>query len=452
MGLKVVLFAGIFGLVCITTLANPLIGILGYLGHYHVYPEDQWWGEVLKSKGIRFSFTIALLTGISFLIHFRKLRFRKLLIAQESLLLIFVGLLWLVFFVEPPLLEQQFDSEFAPIKMTKITVFLLMFTHVVVDLKRIRYVVWIFIIGTLYLGVQAYTAPAGAFVDGRLNNIGGPDFSESSFLAAHFVSILPFIGMIFMIEKKWWAKLICLLSAAFVVNGIILTRTRAAFVGGAVGLVAALFLAIPGYRKKILILLILGLMGLPMLTDSGFWERMSTIGAEEQERDASSQSRLDVWQATIRLISDHPTGVGAGNFLEYIQRDEYYGSRRDPHNTYLRCFAELGIFGGLVLIAMIVNAFWMLRKVKQNRYELRQSAEYRLFAYATQMTLIVFMTCGMFMSQTYIEEFWWFLLFPVALFRSYENAKLEELAYHSSMNHIEDVAQIALATDGKSDV
>ena len=426
MPLKTLLFSGIFGIVCIATLANPLIGIVGYMGHYFVHPEAQWWGEVLRDHGVRFSFTIAILTMISVTIHFRKLRFNSFLIGQEKLLLLFIALLWLSFVIAPPLVEQKFDSEFAPVKMTKMAVFLLMFTHVVTDLRSFKYVMWAFILGGLYLGVQAYTAPSGAFTHGRLDDIGGPDFNESSFLAAHFVAILPFIGVFLIIEKKWLAKLLCLLAGVFVVNGIVLTRTRAAFIAAAVGLVAALLLSVPGYRKKILLLLVVGVMGLPLLTDSGFWERMSTINTEDEERDDSSQGRLDVWQDTLRLIADHPGGIGAGNFLEYIEREEYYGSRRDPHNTYLRCFAELGIQGGLVLLAIIINAFRMLRTIKRNKLGLQDAFEFRLIAYAFQIVLIIYLACGMFMSQTYIEELWWFLLFPAALQRAYENAAQEE--------------------------
>lgn len=424
MPLKSIFFLILFFILSTGSLFNPILGIIGYISHYHIHPERQWWGASLNNLGIRYSFTIAILIIIGTLIHINKQKIKKIFYSQEILLIIFVIIIWLSKFLGLAPSPDYDPSEYPPFKVAKIAIFTLFLTHVVTDLKKYEAIIWTFVLLNLYLGYSCYTAPSSAFISGRLSiGIGGPDFAESSFLAGHFVAILPFM-VIFVFTGNWKKKIIAVIAAAFVTNGIILTQTRAALLAAFVGIIFTVIWSVPNYRSKIFILLLIGVLGGLSLTNTDFWQRMQTIKANEDGGyEDSAESRLEMWQTALKMMKARPLGFGSGNFQKYMgdYNDEGH-QNRDTHNTYLRCGAELGFHGLMVFLMMIVNAFLILRRIKKKAIIIKDAKYFFICAYALQLTLITYMTCGIFMSQTYHEETYWFLLLPVCLERALENS------------------------------
>jgi O-antigen ligase len=121
------------------------------------------------------------------------------------------------------------------------------------------------------------------------------------------------------------------------------------------------------------------------------------------------------------MVSDHPLGVGEGNFKNVIFRYNPDDPGRDTHNTFLRCLAELGIQGGIIFVLLIANAFRMLFSIKINIQDLPNKEDFVWHIYALQLALIIYLSAGMFITQTYIEELYWLLMFPLFLKRSVEN-------------------------------
>jgi O-antigen ligase len=77
---------------------------------------------------------------------------------------------------------------------------------------------------------------------------------------------------------------------------------------------------------------------------------------------ATPGMRIEIWQRTLRMISDHPVrGVGFGNFQEVFEGDYNAEPNRDQrrgvhaHNLWLQQFAELGVLGGAVYIVLWVR-------------------------------------------------------------------------------------------------
>lgn len=76
--------------------------------------------------------------------------------------------------------------------------------------------------------------------------------------------------------------------------------------------------------------------------------------------------RWRYWVAAARLVKQHAiAGVGWGNFAE-----PYLGVRmpiaaeevRDPHNLFVRGFAELGIIGGVLVISWLARSAWEITR------------------------------------------------------------------------------------------
>lgn len=84
-----------------------------------------------------------------------------------------------------------------------------------------------------------------------------------------------------------------------------------------------------------------------------------------------NQKRLVMWTISTELILEHPLGVGTGNVDEYLfGRLNHYGFHQlvaddlNPHNQYLQTTLEIGIFGLLILLGLIVSCIYTAIKYR----------------------------------------------------------------------------------------
>lgn len=425
MPLKTLLFVGLFVAACGGAFVSPIWGLLGYVGHYCVGPERQWWHAPVSSLGIRYSLTLAGLTLLGIVMNWGDLRFgRSLLHRHETLLLCFLGAVWFAALLGQETVGRYSSSgaDHPTIKLAKVAIFALMMTHVVTTRRNLDRFFWVLILGAMVLGMQAWSTPYRSFSRGRLERVGGPDFAEANFFAAFMIAMLWIIGVQFL-RSNWKGKILCFLSGGFTANAVVLSRSRSAMVGlVAAGLMAVL--TVPKkYRGYVLVGTIIAGSGFLYLTDEQFLNRVSTITATEEERDSSAQSRIVLAKAGLRMWLDHPLGVGPGNFYQNIGRYEPGLAGKDAHNTYVRCLTETGILGFTLFLLLIINAFWTTFQVSRSAHVLPPNEEndIRLLAFGVRCALTGVLACCLTISLTYVEFIWWFLMLPVCLDRVANN-------------------------------
>jgi putative inorganic carbon (HCO3(-)) transporter len=236
--------------------------------------------------------------------------------------------------------------------------------------------------------------------------------------------MLPIIGVQFL-RSGWLGKLLCLVSGVFTANALVLTRSRGAFLGVLASGVAAAILAPRKHRPVIWAAIVVAAIGGLYLADEAFWSRAGTITASAEERDASASSRLEIWEAAVRMTKDHPFGIGAGNFFQTISRYNPLHVGRDTHNTYLRCAAEVGVPGIALLLLLIFNAFRCLWRLFRDVRELPggQSGQTLYVAYGLLVSLVACLVGCITMTLLYVEFLWWLLALPVCLERAVANLK-----------------------------
>ncbi|MBN1383598.1 MAG: O-antigen ligase family protein [Elusimicrobia bacterium] len=113
-------------------------------------------------------------------------------------------------------------------------------------------------------------------------------------------------------------------------------------------------------------------------------DRLDTLKGFFSRNDASINERIFKWKTGWEMIKEHPVfGVGAGNlkvnFANYqakVTRDiQLKGtSESNLHNEFLQIFAETGITGLLVFLAVFLYFFYycgrlLYRKSKEEEYE-----------------------------------------------------------------------------------
>jgi O-antigen ligase len=441
MPLKTVLAPAILSAVLIAGLSSPIWAVCGYAVDYSVGLGRKWWMTPLTDMGLRVSLTLAGAIALGLLLNYSKLKRTfgtNALASQEKLVLLFLGIVWLSSMLGETTIGRYTLTDHPTIKMTKVAIFVFLLAHVATTLKDLNLLIWAMILGALWLGVDAYETPRRAFAKGRLEGIGGPDFSDANFFAAYMATMLPLIGVQFL-RSRWRGKLVCLAAGVFATNAIILTRSRGAFVGLGVGIVAAVLLAPVKYRSKILAGIVLAGLGAVYLADPQFVERMTTITRSEEERDQSAASRLALAEAGARMLMDHPLGIGAGNFYQTIGRyiPAYQG--KDAHNTYVRCFTELGLQGFAVFALLILNGFhtlWNLRKKVANLPS-GDDTDLQMLVLGAIVALATLLGCCLTMSLVYVEFLWWLLILPVCLCRALDNHALQ-LVEEGSLHEAED--------------
>lgn len=197
-----------------------------------------------------------------------------------------------------------------------------------------------------------------AWVDVNLN----PDletrvvgtFGNPNVFAEYLEHILPVAITLVFVYRKWLNKIIMGLIAAVMFICLVLTFSR----GGYLGFVSAAMLFILLKMAKFIPLFIAGGIAAIPLLPNVVLQRINTIG---NVQDTSNAYRTYIWEGTINMIKDFwITGVGYGywafknTFLEYGIK----GSRAwHSHNMYLEIMAEMGIFGMLTFIWVVLSIF-----------------------------------------------------------------------------------------------
>lgn len=399
----------------------PVLGVLCYVALYHVYPESAWWGKPLKPLGIRYSFVCGLCLLIGTAMNLNRLRFgRRFFHPLEWLLL---GLFGCMFLSAALLPEWNARTEEHMDKMSKVFLFTLLMSHVLVSKRQLWQFAVLLTAMALYLGHEAKTAPPGAFTGSRLDGIGGPDFQESAGLAIHLFALLPFVAIVFK-DKKVWLKVLALLAAGYSLNAILLCRARSAFLAAIVAGIMAVWYVPRRHRQWLVVVLLLGTTGGIVLSDNWFWERMVTIFSSAAERDASAASRLIIWGGALRMVREHPWGVGVGRFRDMIGQyiDDPSYAYRDAHNTFVICATEIGLPGLLTYgAALVVSWITLSRLARRVPQAVMNHDLLEMLIYANRLALIVYVVSGLFVSRFYVEGFWWFVVLPVCLQRAVDN-------------------------------
>ncbi len=404
-----------FGL-CSTSLFIPILGVANYMMVYQIAPEHTWWYKPIAHLGIRYSMTSAVCMMFGMVLCLPRLPRCKPMINVWDIAAVFllsVVVLGDITGLPPSPISSQLTE-----KYVKMMVFVFCMTRLAVTKRNLTIVIWTLVLGSLYIGYDAWTAPRGAFAHGRLEFIGGPDFRHSSGLAAHMAAMLPIIGACFMTTKPWKFRAVAAAAGALTVNTVILCRTRSAFIGLGVGAVVALLLAPKRMRMKTYGAIIVAGICAYALTDAAFWERMATLSDRDAlNADKSAMGRLDIWKAAGEIMTEYPMGVGIGNFAYTMQKTHPHIGRRAAHNTFVLCFTELGLQGLVFLLVIVTSSFYCAWKSIQIADRTHDPTWTRFMGYGFILSMVIGLSAQMFTERLYTEAFWWILALPTCLHR-----------------------------------
>ena len=167
---------------------------------------------------------------------------------------------------------------------------------------------------------------------------------------------LPFISLALYYKRNKHLRIISSVLAVFLVVCLFLAYTKGAIVGFILGLALLFFLKMGKRQKTLCIVFLLLATTIILLVPHELRESFNLSSISWY--GTSAQHRLQLWATAWRMFMDRPLlGQGLNTFMANYER--FRGPLEKgiwyAHNCYLQIAAELGIFGLLVFLWMIIR-------------------------------------------------------------------------------------------------
>jgi O-antigen ligase len=196
------------------------------------------------------------------------------------------------------------------------------------------------------------TAPVGGF------------FQNPNDLALNLATFMPLALMNVRRPGPVLWRMFCAAVVLLMLVVIVLTQSRGGAIGTVAMLLTFLFVARLLTPPTIIALVMTLMVALPLAPDA-FFNRMASITDASRDPTGSRRERRLLLEQGIGVFMDHPlTGVGLGQFQNFYEPG-MQTRWRETHNVLLQVGAEIGIFGLIVFVFLIVRMFaaaWWTRR------------------------------------------------------------------------------------------
>lgn len=177
-------------------------------------------------------------------------------------------------------------------------------------------------------------------------------------LAGFLLLSLPISLSLAQVAKTSGVRLFSWICAGFLLVALLLTFSRASLVITVFLLFLLVVFSPPGKRRGIAV----GLLGLAVVALALVGVLYSVRGGSIDffrplfTLESSFTSRQGFWETSLRIARAFPVrGSGIGTFASIYPRFQRSGAySQHAHNSYLEMFAETGLIGGLLFLAIVV--------------------------------------------------------------------------------------------------
>ena len=321
----------------VASLFRPYWGLLIYVCFAIIRPESMWRWSVAPGNYSRIV-ALALLAG--WVLH--GLGDWRLGKAWPVLLALLGYWLWMV--VSASRAPNSFVAWSYVEIQSKIFLPFLVGITLIKSVEQIRQLAWVVVLSQGYVAFEAnlsYLQEGWRFIKRfREDGFAGLDNNNLSVAMVIGVSVALFLAL--SSNKRWQKGLLAVL-ALLMAHVVLLAMSR----GGMIGLIATgvvTLLLIP--RKPVYYLTTVGIVALVLfMAGPQVRERFNSSFKGDADRDASAESRLDLWHDCLDLASRDPVfGAGPDHWVVYA---ESYGwpPGKAAHTFWLKILAELGVPG-----------------------------------------------------------------------------------------------------------
>lgn len=386
-GLILIYFITVVG--SIVALRKPIIGLFIYVGFAVLRPQFIW-GFAGDFSGISLYVGIATLIGWVF----SGFGSKKIGPGKSIVTALVISSVWAALSS-----TQAVDSNAAYatlMPMAKFVVPFLIGVTIIDTEQRSRQLLWIIVIAMGYVGFEMNLEYLRGF------NIAGEGFGgmdNNCFGVALVSTIGPAIAL-GLGAKGWIERGLAAVCVALILHTTLLTFSRGAMVGLlAVG--ATAFIIMPKRPKYLATLAVVGLIAL-RLTGPQLMARYASTVANEEQRDDSAESRVQLWTDCLKLTMENPIfGVGPANF-PVVAESLGWTRGKQAHSVWMQQAAETGVPGVLSLFIFFAIAVWKLWPIARMKLTDENRGQVAV-ASGLVMSIVGFAVAGQFVSLAGLE-------------------------------------------------
>ncbi|MBI3469479.1 MAG: O-antigen ligase family protein [Planctomycetes bacterium] len=321
------------------SLYHPFIGLLVYISFAIIQPEATWFWAVPAGNYSRIV-AVALLSGWA-LRGFGRWKFGT---ARAIVAALLGYLLWSV--VGATLaVDQSIGWAFVETLLKIVLPFLVGITTID-SVVKLRALAWVIVVSQGYV---AYELNASYYQGYNRVYLDGFNGMDNNCVAIAMVTCVGLAFFLALQAGRWWQKVAALVCGGLMAHVVMFSYSR----GGMLALIVTGFVAFLLIPKRPRHYLVFAAAAALMIRLAGpeVLDRFSTTFLDSNERDASAQSRLELWTACWDTMLDRPVlGVGPDHWPLVVDK---YGFPRgkEAHTLWLQIGAELG-FPGLLCLAL----------------------------------------------------------------------------------------------------
>lgn len=338
------------------SLFTPFIGVLAYVCLALVMPTSMWHWSVAPHSYSRIV-GIAMIVGWAF--HgFGNWNLKKATGPTIALLAFFV---WSVLSAISAF-EQDVAWRFV-VNISKIVIPFIIGVTLIDSVEKLKQLAWVIMLSQGLVAFEmnlAYYEGVNRMQEG---GFGGLDNNSLAIAAVSGVGLALYLGIG---SDKWWQRLLAWSCSILMAHSVMFSFSR----GGMLALIisfALCFILLPSKNPKhLLALIVILLIGL-RLAGPEVVERFSMTFSSGQERDASAQSRLDLWADNWDVMKRHPIlGVGPDHW-PLISHEYGWPPGKEGHSLWLQIGAELGFPGVAFLLGFYILCMKRLIKIVRDK-------------------------------------------------------------------------------------
>lgn len=339
----------------VVALIDPFLGLLAWVIYATLKPETLWYWSVPASNYGKV-IAIALLAG--WVLHgMGNWKLGKASLTMAALLAYgawkIVGAL---FAPDQTIAWEEVDRQ------ARILIPVVVGITLVDSLDRLRKLAWVCVLSIGYVGLEA-----------NMDHFqGGSRLEELGFFGADnnsaCIALVTGMGMAFFLglgESAWYKKWPLFFISGLLAHCPLFGDSRGGMLGAACTGVATAALL----RKDRKHWWLLGLAMICVLSLAG--ERAqhgwASIFAEAEVRDASAESRIELWKDCWDAMLKHPiVGLGPDHWEIAAKYDYGWGTGKAAHSLWFNAGAEMGFPGLVFLLTFYFSAIWQCWPIAQS--------------------------------------------------------------------------------------
>jgi|GEM_PF-1056270 len=354
-------------------LGRPGLIVCAYVLTFYLAPNLWWWG---KDGPLATTNRWSLYTGIVLIVGivFNAPKARSLLGADRFVLFL------LALYTINCTLVHFFLANYTIISfgewdlLWKTMLVAILFRLAIHNIEDLNWIMATSVLACGYIGYEIVVNDAGKSIKGRLEGIDFPGASGSNGAAAIMSMVFPFIAYLVICKPFKYSRILGCLCAPLILDSVLRFNSRGTFLGMGISGVMLILMARGKSRRDALIAVFFGVLAfLYQAQDPKIWERFFSIGASQEERDASAEHRIESWKAGFKMIADHPLGSGGRSAFISPRGNQYighlgYNEYRSVHNGYISVAAGWGVQGFLLVTTAFLIAMgrtWLAVKYFQ---------------------------------------------------------------------------------------